>query len=259
MQLSEMTLIGGMQLIQPSGGGGGGVPTTGLTLLLDAGNASSYSGSGSTWTDLSSSGKNGNIQANVSWVSNGASSYFNFAGGANSWVTIPQFTALNSATTCSISTWFRLDTTPFSQGTWFSWGKTFDYSNGIWLYGETQPGVKVSFGASYNEVPALTTFTREVWLNVTTTFNGAAGGDNNDRVKMYVNSTPVLLNSSPAIGTVLSDYSSDANAYIGTWAFNPSSESAFEGNLAYTSVYNRVLSSTEATNIFDALKSRYGY
>jgi hypothetical protein len=255
MQITGMTMSGGFNFSQPSAG----VPTSGLTLLLDAGNSTSYSGAGNTWTDLSPSSKNGNIQANVSWVSNGASSYFNFAGGANSWVTIPQFTALNSATTCSISTWFRLDTTPFSQGTWFSWGKTFDYSNGIWLYGETQPGVKVSFGASYNEVPALTTFTREVWLNVTTTFNGAAGGDNNDRVKMYVNSTPVLLNSSPAIGTVLSDYSSNANAYIGTWAFNPSSESAFEGNLAYTSVYNRVLSSTEATNIFDALKSRYGY
>lgn len=254
-----MTLIGGMQLIQPSGGGGGGVPTTGLTLLLDAGNASSYSGSGTTWTDLSSSGKNGNIQANVSWVSNGASSYFNFAGGANSWVTIPQFTALNGATTCSISSWFRLDATPFSQGTWFSWGKTFDYSNGIWLYGETQPGLKISFGAAYNEVPALTTFTRNVWLNVTTTFNGAAGGDNNDRVKMYVNSTPVLLNSSPAIGTSLSNYSSDTNTYIGTWGFNPSSESAFEGNVAYTSVYDRVLSSTEATAIFDTLKGRYGY
>jgi hypothetical protein len=255
MQITGMTMSGGFNFSQPSAG----VPTSGLTLLLDAGNSTSYSGAGNTWTDLSPSSKNGNIQANVSWVSNGASSYFNFAGGANSWVTIPQFTVLNSATTCSISTWFRLDATPFSQGTWFSWGKTFDYSNGIWLYGETQPGVKVSFGASYNEVPALTTFTREVWLNVTTTFNGAAGGDNNDRVKMYVNSTPVLLNSSPAIGTVLSDYSSNANAYIGTWAFNPSSESAFEGNLAYTSVYNRVLSSTEATNIFDALKSRYGY
>ncbi len=248
-------MSGGFNFSQPSAG----VPTSGLTLLLDAGNSTSYSGAGNTWTDLSPSSKNGNIQANVSWVSNGASSYFNFAGGANSWVTIPQFTALNSATTCSISTWFRLDTSPFAQGTWFSWGKTSDYSNGIWLYGEAQPGLKVSFGASYNEAPVLTTFTREVWLNVTTTFNGAAGGDNNDRVKMYVNSTPVLLNSSPAIGTVLSDYSSNANAYIGTWAFNPSSESAFEGNLAYTSVYNRVLSSTEATNIFDALKSRYGY
>lgn len=253
-----MTMSGGMQFSLPTGGGGG-VPTSGLTLLLDAGNTSSYPGSGSTWTDLSPSGKNGTIQANVSWVSNGVSSYFNFAGGTNSWVTVPQFTALNGATTCSISSWFRLDATPFSQGTWFSWGKPFDYTNGIWLYGETQPGIKIDLGGYANEPSALTAFSREVWLNVTITFDGAAGGDNNDRAKMYVNSTPVLLALSPAVGTSLSNYSSDAAIYIGTWAFNPSFESAFEGNLAYTSVYDRVLSSTEATDIFNTLKGRYGY
>ena len=35
--------------------------TSGLLLHLDAGNSSSYSGSGNTWIDLSSSGNNGTI------------------------------------------------------------------------------------------------------------------------------------------------------------------------------------------------------
>ena len=35
--------------------------TSGLLLHLDAGNSSSYSGSGNTWSDLSSSGNNGTI------------------------------------------------------------------------------------------------------------------------------------------------------------------------------------------------------
>ena len=35
--------------------------TSGLLLHLDAGNSSSYSGSGNTWNDLSSSGNNGTI------------------------------------------------------------------------------------------------------------------------------------------------------------------------------------------------------
>ena len=37
------------------------IPTNGLQLYLDAGNASSYPGSGTSWTDLSSNGRNGTL------------------------------------------------------------------------------------------------------------------------------------------------------------------------------------------------------
>jgi len=37
------------------------VVTTGLQLYLDAGNASSYPGSGTTWTDLTVNGRNGTL------------------------------------------------------------------------------------------------------------------------------------------------------------------------------------------------------
>lgn len=235
-------------------------PASDEKLLLDAGNSSSYPGTGTVWTDISATGGHvGDIKAGVTFVSAGASSYFTFAGGANSWVEIPEVTFLNSATACSVTAWFQLDTTPFSNGTWFSWGKLFDYTNGIWLYGHTQPGIKVALGNSYAEVPALTTFATEVWLNVTVVFDGSAGGDNNDRAQMYVNGSPVTLNTSPTIGTALSDYSTDAKAFIGTWAFNPSSESAFEGKFAYLAVYDKALTSVEAEDIFDSLKGRYGY
>ena len=35
------------------------IATDGLVLCLDAGNSKSYSGSGTTWNDLSGNGKNG--------------------------------------------------------------------------------------------------------------------------------------------------------------------------------------------------------
>jgi hypothetical protein len=253
MQITGMTMSGGFNFSQPSAG----VPTSGLTLLLDAGNSTSYSGSGTTWTDLSPSSKNGNIQTNVSWVSNGASSYFNFAGDANSYVIVPQFTALNGDTTCSTSMWLMFDNDATAD-TWFSWGIPGNL-DGISMSGWNQDvgGVAMVFGG-YNDNRVATTFTKQVWLNVTTTFDGAAGPNNNDRVKIYVNSTPVSFTGTSGIGNILPNFSSNANAYIGTWALSPDA-TAFDGNVAYTSIYDRVLSSTEATNIFNALKSRYGY
>jgi len=41
--------------------GGGGIVTSGLVMHLDAGNAASYPGSGTAWTDLSGNGNNGTL------------------------------------------------------------------------------------------------------------------------------------------------------------------------------------------------------
>jgi hypothetical protein len=55
-----------------SGGGGGSIVTTDLTTHWDFGNSSSYSGSGSTVTDLSGNGNHGTLQntSNISYSSN---------------------------------------------------------------------------------------------------------------------------------------------------------------------------------------------
>ena len=48
--------------------------TDGLVLALDAANTVSYPGSGTTWTDLSGNGNNGDIKSGVSYSNNS----FNF-------------------------------------------------------------------------------------------------------------------------------------------------------------------------------------
>jgi hypothetical protein len=50
-------------------GGGVNIVTDGLVLYLDAANISSYSGSGTTWTDLSRSGNNGTLVNNPTFDS----------------------------------------------------------------------------------------------------------------------------------------------------------------------------------------------
>ena len=59
--------------------------TTGLVLNLDAGNTASYSGTGTTWTDLSGNGNNGTLTNGTSYSStNGGVMVFD---GVNDYVT----------------------------------------------------------------------------------------------------------------------------------------------------------------------------
>lgn len=56
------------------------VVTTGLSLALDAANVRSYTGSGTSWFDLSGNGRTFNWVSSPSYVSNGPLSYFSTLG-----------------------------------------------------------------------------------------------------------------------------------------------------------------------------------
>jgi len=78
------------------------IVTSGLVLYLDAGNASSYSGTGTTWTDLSGNGNNGTLINGPTFNSaNGGSIVFD---GSNDYI---QFSTVSAQTVCF---WGRMDT-----------------------------------------------------------------------------------------------------------------------------------------------------
>jgi hypothetical protein len=57
-----------------------GIITSGLVRYYNAGNTSSYPGTGTTWTDLQGSGYNLTLNNGPTFTSNGAGSYFTFDG-----------------------------------------------------------------------------------------------------------------------------------------------------------------------------------
>ena len=61
----------------------GGVVTNGLITYLDAGNATSYPGSGNLIKDLSGNGCDATVMGGVTYVANGAASYFNWSSTEN--------------------------------------------------------------------------------------------------------------------------------------------------------------------------------
>ena len=78
------------------------VVTTGLQLYLDAGNASSYSGSGTAWNDLSGNSRNGTLTNGPTYSSaDGGSIVFD---GADDFV---QCSGSLTVTAATFVTWIR--------------------------------------------------------------------------------------------------------------------------------------------------------
>jgi hypothetical protein len=76
-----------VQAAQPSGG----IVTNGLIIQLDASNATSYPGSGTTWFDITST-NNGTLTNGPTFTSS-APKYFNF-DGVDDYVNIPDVAAI---------------------------------------------------------------------------------------------------------------------------------------------------------------------
>ena len=79
---------------------GPNIVTNGLVLYLDAGNTKSYSGSGTTWTDLSGNGNNGTLTNGPAYDS------ANLGGilfdGNNDYITVPDNSSLTSFTNMTL-------------------------------------------------------------------------------------------------------------------------------------------------------------
>jgi hypothetical protein len=106
------------------------IVTNGLALYLDAGNASSYPGSGTNWTDLSSNGRNGTLTNGPTYsATNGGSIVFD---GTNDFV---QCLGSLTVTAATFVSWIRrngnqnqYDGILFSRGT-NTTGMNFQVSN----------------------------------------------------------------------------------------------------------------------------------
>jgi hypothetical protein len=86
---------------------GPNIITDGLVLALDAGSKKSYSGSGTTWKDLSGNGNNGTLVNGPTFDSgNGGSIVFD---GFNDLTTVVGAGKTNYSQSFSMGTWFYID------------------------------------------------------------------------------------------------------------------------------------------------------
>jgi len=218
--------------------GGPNIIEDGLVFAVDAANKKSYPGSGTTWSDLSGNGNeieliNGPTFDNA----NGGSIVFDGTNDFAREITYngPVIT-LNGPLT--LSGWFNYDN--------YSSNSTLGLVNGanaiqmgcrggsgtIWKYG----GVAL---VRYNEPPVGT------WFNSTLTLEGSTAIS-------YVNGELDSTNLSASPQTVAL-----ASIVMSSYTTGGSAE-RFAGKLTNITLYNRVLSSTEVLQNYNALKSRFG-
>ena len=220
---------------------------SGLVLYLDAANTRSYPRSGTTWTDLSRSDYTGTLINGPTFDStNGGSILFD---GSNDLVEITNSTSLTSFT---ISMWFKM-TGPGSTGGASNtiYNSLFGINSGLRRIlvstsanTGTEGVILVQMGGSNYFSSSSTATVTNRWNNVVYTWQA-------NTAIIYINGiaeTP-QTNSSVTFPA--------ANLFLGAYS-NPVVAYAMKGNIAQTSIYNRVLSATEILQNYNTIKTRFG-
>ena len=233
------------------------IVTSGLVLNLDAGNVSSYSGTGTTWTDLSSTGNNGTLVNGVGYSSvNGGVMTFD---GVNDYVNIANKARINN-TDFTYDFWFKVNSNPNTYQTIMSQigGDYVNYS----VLGKNRSGI--AQGNIYFQLQGFTLQSNLSGTDLITVGNinyTAIAKKEGIYYKLYLYRNGVLDNS---LNTTLTSIDmtlwNNFNTNIGrTSAANGAYGDYLVGNIYVTRMYNKALSASEITQNFDATKTRFGY
>jgi hypothetical protein len=224
-----------------------------IVLDLDAGNTSSYSGSGTRWTDLSGKGNHGTLVNSVTYnssnqgylVFNGNGSYVG-SGGYNPYVDLPRSTDLDfGADDFTVELW-AYTTTANAHPCYISLNVNglsyaafrIEYWNGNVNLLHSYNGTSHASGGSF-------AITLNAWQHIVV--SRIAGS-----VSVYVNGVSKLTFSLP--GSLLAQQNSRIGDFNGSNGYY-----SFSGNIATTKIYKgKGLTSTEVLTQFDLTKSRFG-
>ena len=217
------------------------INTTNLVLHLDAGNSSSYSGSGTTWTDLSSSSNNGTLTNGVTYSSdNGGVLVFD---GTDDYV-VTSSDMFNANANFTFSMWFNSDSfavqRTFVADVDNSQSLFLRYNNGIQLV-NSNTEILGSFSSS--------TLSTNTWYNITFTKSSTT-------YTLYING------SSVSSLTGISHSFTHSPTTIGANKNNappPAYKNNFDGKIGQVLAYSSALSDDLIQQNYNALKSRYGY
>jgi hypothetical protein len=228
------------------------IVSSGLILNYDAGNSSSYPGTGTTWFDLSGLGNNGTLINGPAYTS-GISGYFTFDGVDDYVECSTSLPGISGDVAASIGCWFMavggISTTFYPLVGWG--GSTL---GDALMLGLNQPSQSYSLNVQFNGgnwvATADNTYATNTWYYfVCTKTPGAA----NTTTKIYLNAQEQSLTYTVSLTP---NFVVETNR-IGQWV-NPGYTTKFPGRVSTTQMYNRALSANEVTQNFNALRGRYG-
>jgi hypothetical protein len=232
---------------------GGSIVTDNLFMHLDASNTSSYSGSGSTWTDLTGNGNNGIING-ATWSSTDGGLFD--LDGSNDTIQIAHNSSLSLSTSASrtVQVWVKVDSLPALNAQVPIIGKLSSGFNfdGYWAGMFSNAGVVrcTTNGTGVQRISNSTlTIATNTWYLFTfiSRITSTTGS-----TKVYINGTEYI---SAAHGT--DGYTESNPLYLGYIGSGVSSL-YLDGKIGACYFYTDALSASEVTDNFNATKSRYG-
>ena len=225
-----------------------GGSSSGLLLHLDANNSSSYSGTGTTWYDLSGNGNHATLVNGPTYSQNALGIGFD---GSNDYAEISSL---------------DIPARPYTISVWVSHNNNFTMNNETYISQDAASGTNDAVSLAKNGyfngrtvaltnqlVPGSTGSSNVVSITPLTAvdyWNITAVASTTD-LKIYLNGT--LDYSVTSSGAVVPK---TGNIIIGKSA--NSSSNYLNAYLAEVLIYNKALSATEVTQNFNAVKSTYG-
>jgi len=214
------------------------IVTSGLVLHLDAGNAASYPGTGTTWTDLSGNSRNGTLTDGPTYSSaNGGSIDFD---GTNDFV---QCSGSVTVTAATFVAWINRNGT---QGTYdgilFSRGTN---TTGMNFFSSNQLGYHWNDSSStYNWNSGLTV-PNLAWCMIAVSVTSTSA-------KAYLYQSGGNTSATNTVGhtsSILNDIKLAQDDAGGRF---------FNGNIAASMIYDKALTDSEITQNYNALRGRFG-
>ena len=208
--------------------------TDGLILDLDAGNTSSYPGTGTTWTDLSGS-NNGTI-TNVTYTA--SPGYFSF-NGINS--SIAFSSGITSGDYLTYETWVNFPSNPSGVIA------NSDYWSNGYVHFQFNPNLHFDLNGGGDRGSADNTYSLNTWYHFVAVYSNVT-----HTLTFYTNG--ILINTISSIPSVAI---ANTPFTIGAWK-NGGLQRFYNGNLAIFRAYNIALDATQVLRNYNVLKSRFG-
>ena len=219
------------------------VVTSGLLFCFDVGNVKSYPGSGSTLTDIGSSGNNGTLYNSPAYNSsnggyltlNGINNYIDFGTSANL-----------KNTTCSFELWFNpAVVTGYSDGANLlniTDGTNWRNGAGLSMYNGNLTAGVANGTTNYSATYAISV---NNWYHAVMTFNPTSGF-----LILYVNA--VLRTTTSSAACVFNATNKLVSGWTAGYTSHPNAK------LACGRVYNTALTADQVLQNYNALRGRFG-
>jgi hypothetical protein len=208
-------------------------------MYLDADNASSYPGSGTTWYDISGNGADIALVNSPTYTS-GAPAYFTF-NGTSQYGTGSKTGVLNNSQYTK-SLWMYLNAYGDNNFSSSAPGGHFMYM------GPGGTSHKIYCGHTnwpvYTVFPSTSTFNLNTWYYIACTFDTTNG------MEFYVN------------GILDATYTADKSPFVGDGSTNIATfggGNLLNGRMSKAFFYNARLTSTEILQNYNSTKAEYGY